>query len=97
MSLESLLQKQKELSVQISTLRVQQKKEGLAEITALVEKYQLTPAEVASALRKHSTTPKKRGTVPPKYRDPTTNATWTGRGKAPIWIAGKNRDAFLIR
>jgi DNA-binding protein H-NS len=33
----------------------------------------------------------------PKYRDPKSGKTWTGRGKPPLWIAGaKNRDAFLI-
>lgn len=36
-------------------------------------------------------------TVPPKYRDPKTGATWTGRGLPPKWIAAaKNRDRFLI-
>lgn len=33
--------------------------------------------------------------VAPKYRDPKTGATWSGRGRAPAWI-GKNRDRFLI-
>ena len=33
----------------------------------------------------------------PKYRDPATGKTWTGRGKPPLWIVGaKDRDAFLI-
>jgi DNA-binding protein H-NS len=39
--------------------------------------------------------------VPPvanaKYRDPATAATWSGRGRVPNWIAGKNRDEFLIQ
>ena len=35
-------------------------------------------------------------TVAPKYRDPETGKTWTGRGVAPKWIAGKDREAFLI-
>jgi len=35
--------------------------------------------------------------VPPKYREPNSGATWTGRGKAPKWLAGQNRDAFLIQ
>ena len=34
--------------------------------------------------------------VAAKYRDPTTGKTWTGRGVAPKWIAGKDRDAFRI-
>lgn len=33
----------------------------------------------------------------PKYRDPKSQKTWTGRGKPPLWIVGvKNRDALLI-
>jgi DNA-binding protein H-NS len=33
----------------------------------------------------------------PKYRDPKTGKTWTGRGKPPNWIVSvKNRDRFLI-
>ena len=33
----------------------------------------------------------------PKYRDPATGKTWTGRGKPPTWIAGaQDRGAFLI-
>ncbi|MBU9268715.1 H-NS histone family protein [Burkholderia gladioli] len=33
----------------------------------------------------------------PKYRDPKTGATWTGKGKPPAWIKEvPNRDEFLI-
>ncbi len=32
-----------------------------------------------------------------KYRDPETNKTWTGRGKPPLWIAGKDREQFLVK
>ena len=34
--------------------------------------------------------------VAPKYRDKSTGATWTGRGKPPKWIEGKNREEYLI-
>ena len=34
--------------------------------------------------------------VPAKYRNPVTGETWTGRGKAPLWIVGKERETFLI-
>ncbi|SKC93248.1 H-NS family nucleoid-associated regulatory protein [Paraburkholderia hospita] len=38
-----------------------------------------------------------RGPQAPKYRDPKTGATWSGRGPAPAWLAGaKDRTAFLI-
>ncbi len=38
---------------------------------------------------------KEKVSLPPKYQDPKTGATWTGRGRAPAWL-GKNRDKFLI-
>ncbi|PMS31268.1 H-NS family nucleoid-associated regulatory protein [Trinickia symbiotica] len=38
-----------------------------------------------------------RGQQPAKYRDPETGATWSGRGRAPAWLANaKNRAEFLI-
>lgn len=44
---------------------------------------------------------KKRGTVPVKFRNPETGATWTGRGRTPRWIvdaesAGTDRSAFAV-
>lgn len=38
-----------------------------------------------------------RGKQPPKYRDPKSGATWSGRGRAPAWLAGaKDLSRFLI-
>ncbi|KQM79536.1 H-NS family nucleoid-associated regulatory protein [Xylophilus sp. Leaf220] len=34
--------------------------------------------------------------VAAKYLDEKTGATWTGRGKPPKWIAGKDREEFLV-
>jgi DNA-binding protein H-NS len=38
--------------------------------------------------------PKKH--VSAKYLNPKTGDTWTGRGKPPAWIQGKDREQFLI-
>jgi DNA-binding protein H-NS len=37
-----------------------------------------------------------RAGVAPKYRDPDSGSTWSGRGKPPRWIAGLDREKFLI-
>lgn len=44
----------------------------------------------------------KRNVVAPKYRDPDTGKTWTGRGKSPAWFsaqlaAGHAKEEFLIQ
>ena len=39
----------------------------------------------------------RTGPQPAKYLDPKTGATWSGRGPAPVWLAGaKDRAKFLI-
>lgn len=43
----------------------------------------------------------RRSIVEPKYRDPASGSTWTGRGRMPRWLsqaveAGRSRDEFLI-
>lgn len=38
-----------------------------------------------------------RGPQPALYRDPKSGATWSGRGRAPAWVANaKDRTKFLI-
>jgi hypothetical protein len=40
---------------------------------------------------------KARRPQAPKYRDPVSGATWSGRGPAPAWLASaKDRNAHLI-
>lgn len=53
----------------------------------------------SSASVKHSAKPGnyRRGPQPALYQDPKTGATWSGRGRAPAWIANaKDRTRFLI-
>lgn len=34
--------------------------------------------------------------VAPKYRNPETGDTWTGRGREPGWIKSKDRGEFSV-
>jgi DNA-binding protein H-NS len=45
------------------------------------------PAKAAKAAKKPAGD--KRAAVAPKYRDSDSGQTWTGRGKAPTWLAAK--------
>lgn len=43
----------------------------------------------------------KRAALKPKYKDPASGRTWTGRGGTPKWMKayeaeGRGRDEFLI-
>jgi len=47
--------------------------------------------------QKDAPAPKKqKADLPPKYRDPASGKTWSGRGREPLWLAGR-RDEFLIK
>ena len=39
---------------------------------------------------------RKAGGAAAKFRDPESGATWTGRGRAPGWIAGKDRSKYTV-
>lgn len=41
-------------------------------------------------------TTKPRTPVAAKYKNPETGETWSGRGRSPVWLAGKNKDDFKI-
>lgn len=61
----------------------------------LVDGYSPNPAPAAKQAAKAGNY--VRGAQAPKYLDPKTGATWSGRGRAPAWLAGaKDRAKFLI-
>ena len=89
---KELLARKAELDAQIAQAQAEAKAEGIATARALIQEHGLTAADVFPAQGK-----KPKGSVgAPKYRDPDTGATWTGRGKPPNWINGKDRAPFLI-
>ncbi len=101
------------LKAMAEKLAAKDKTPAIRQIVALMTKNGVTVAEVTAALAKGKPAAKrargaksakpaaKRGTVAPKYRDPNTGATWTGRGRTPVWVleaekAGATRQSFLI-
>ena len=77
-------------------VRRQEIADVVAEIHAKMAQYGLSAGDLGFAERARRGRPPKKLPPAPKYRDPKTGATWTGRGKPPTWIVGKDRDHFLI-
>lgn len=88
---QTLLQKKAELDAQIAATLKTEKAAAITQARALATEYGLTAADVFPAAGKPATSMGQ-----PKYRDPATGVTWTGRGKPPNWILGKDRTPFLI-
>ncbi|RQQ88706.1 H-NS histone family protein [Burkholderia stagnalis] len=88
------------LQEEAAQLRAEELKAVIADVRAKVEEFGLTEQDVFGRKRGSRTTGTARAKVEaaPKYRDPKSGATWTGRGRAPAWIVDvKNRNRFLIK
>ncbi len=84
-----------ELTIQAEQIRKQEIASAIAQIRSLMKEYNITIKDLSKAPRFPAS---ERGVVPPKYRNPETGKTWTGRGKPPKWIAeAKDREQYLIK
>src|SRR5580698_8543922 len=90
-----LLAQRAELEKQIEEARAEEFTAVVVDIKQKMADYGITLAELGIGSGR-TKSPKPHASVAPKYRDPITGATWSGRGKPPRWIAGKDRDSFAL-
>ena len=95
-SYKELVEQRKALDLQIDAARKNELASSIAQVRELVEQYGLTSADVFPKKNARGAGSRIKGTVPPKFRDPASGATWSGRGKPPVWIKDQERDKFLI-
>ncbi|WP_280189511.1 H-NS histone family protein [Delftia sp. PS-11] len=93
-SYKELLQQREALEQQIQEARKNELAEAIAKVRSLVGEYELNPEDVFPPARARSANTGAK--VAPKYRDPASGQTWTGRGKPPRWIQGQDREQFAI-
>lgn len=103
-SYDELREAQERLNATIEAKRADARAAGVEKIVSLVKEFDLTAEELNKALTgkvktKGGKAKSTRSPAAPKYRDPITGSTWTGRGVAPAWIkdvAKEDRGQFLI-
>lgn len=78
-----------ELDSEIERVRRLERSRVIAEIRAQMREYGIKPSELVGRKR-------GRSPAPPRYLNPETGQTWTGRGPRPQWLDGKNSKEFLI-
>ncbi|NKA72569.1 DNA-binding protein [Ralstonia solanacearum] len=91
---QELLAQKAALEEQIEAARQAELKAVIEQVRQVVQDYGLC-AEDLGLQPKRGKKASVKTPAAPKYRDPKTGATWSGRGRAPAWI-GKNRARFLI-
>jgi DNA-binding protein H-NS len=67
---------------------------AIQKIKELMQLHGVTVDDLAAGSRAKPV--KAKGSVPAQFKNPETGETWTGRGRAPLWLAGKERDAYRI-
>ncbi|MFA7680892.1 MAG: H-NS histone family protein [Pigmentiphaga sp.] len=109
-SYQALQAQIKKLQEKATAVRNKERIPVISQILRSMEEYEITVEDLRAAQNKTST-PRRASSaakavksarpVPPKYRHPETGDTWSGRGKAPRWLAaaeaeGAKREDFLI-
>ena len=92
-SYKELLAQRELLDKQIKEAVLREKADGIAKAKLIIEQYDLTASDLFS---RKAGARSSGGKVAPKYRDPVSGNTWSGRGLAPKWLAGKNKADYLI-
>ena len=87
-TLQELIAQKTAIEQQINEVKKRESSEAITKVRALVREYDLAIDDVFPG--------KKVAKVAAKYRDIATGKTWTGRGKMPTWLTGKDKNEFLI-
>jgi DNA-binding protein H-NS len=88
-----LLAQKAALEAQIEAARKAENADAIAKVKALVAEHGLTQQDIFGGAKRGR---KASGSVAAKYKDPISGATWSGRGKAPKWMEGKDRNQFAL-
>ncbi|MBK9572986.1 MAG: H-NS histone family protein [Rhodoferax sp.] len=94
-SYKQLLEQRESLELQIREAKKRETGTAIAQVRALISEFGLTAQDVFPSTK--ARVARAGAKVAAKYRNTATGQTWTGRGKAPKWIDGKERTQFLIR
>jgi DNA-binding protein H-NS len=92
MTIDELIQQKAAIDEQIAELRKSQRAKAISDALTLIKQYDLTEHD----LFEQKVRAKVGKVLPPKYRHPVTGQTWSGKGRAPKWMNGGDRSAFVI-
>jgi DNA-binding protein H-NS len=84
-----------ELQKQAESARAAELSQAKARIAEIMKEYGLSVADLGGGGKVKTSHPREPVAV--KYRDEASGATWTGRGRAPLWLKDKNKDEFLVK
>jgi len=69
--------------------------DAITKIKDLMQTYGVSIEDLSSGSRAKPA--KAKSTVAPQFKNSETGETWTGRGRAPRWLDGKDKEQFRIK
>jgi len=91
-NIAELIAQKEEIEQKIKELRKSERHAAIAKVREIIAEFDLMADEVFAKVAKGV-----RSKADPKYRDPASGKTWTGRGRTPRWLDGKDANDFLIK
>jgi DNA-binding protein H-NS len=98
-----LLAQRADIEKRIAEAQREERASAIAEVKALMAQHGLSVADLSSRTPAggRATSAKPGAKVAAKYRDPSTGATWSGRGLKPNWLkaaldSGKSLADFAV-
>jgi DNA-binding protein H-NS len=70
---------------------------AIADIHAKMKEFGISADDLGFGGGKKKAGKAVRKPVAPKYRNNATGETWSGRGKPPKWMAGRDKAQYLIK
>jgi DNA-binding protein H-NS len=100
-TLQELLEQKAALERQIIETQREERAGAIAQVKALMSQHGLTVADLGTKAPSGARRGENAGKLPPKYRDPATGNTWSGRGLQPNWLKsalanGKSLADFAV-
>lgn len=92
-SVKELQEEKQKLEAELTARQSEERKAVIAQIAAVVKTYNIPVAELAAALG-GVPNPRKGTKAPILYRDGANE--WSGRGKLPNWLKGKNPEDYRV-
>jgi len=94
---DELRAKAAEILAQAEQVKAEERQKTIDTVRVMISTYGITAKDLGlDKSPKAKSGPKPGNKVSPKYRDPQSGATWSGRGKTPRWINGADRSQYAI-
>lgn len=104
-SYKELLAQREKLEREMEEMRLAEIEQVIANVKDLVQVYQLSPLDLGFTRKELLEAASGKGSrqgggtktaLPPKYRNPDTGQTWSGRGRMPLWMSPETAEKFAI-